>query len=288
MPRSSRPLRSCCLCVLSLALGAGTAIQADPHTRMMQATFKIVGQSKKTDGAEEAAAAFAVALPDPATSPRIALVTTAHFFDNIRGGRFKLIARRRLPGGRYEKADHPIAIADGSRGTGACRRDTEADLAVVAIARPHRLAIEPLPIETIATTEALAAVRLHPGRRVFALGYPFAIEGNQAGFPVLRGGHIASFPLQPTGPAPTFLVDMAVSEGMSGAPVYVVVRSPRSADAKGRARPLVIGTIVRQHHQVTRFNGPFERREVLHPLNLAVARSSLAIRRLLDSLCERE
>jgi hypothetical protein len=62
---------------------------------------------------------------------------------------------------------------------------------------------------------------LHPGDDVFAVGYPYGIEANDFGFPILRTGHIASFPLAPAKDVKALLVDFAVFGGNSGGPVYV-------------------------------------------------------------------
>ena len=42
-----------------------------------------------------------------------------------------------------------------------------------------------------------------------------------AGFPILRSGRVASFPLGPSTAFPTFLLDFSVFPGNSGGPVYV-------------------------------------------------------------------
>ncbi len=48
------------------------------------------------------------------------------------------------------------------------------------------------------------------------------MEANDAGFPILRSGKIASYPLLPTGQTKTFLLDFMVFKGNSGGPVYMV------------------------------------------------------------------
>jgi hypothetical protein len=48
------------------------------------------------------------------------------------------------------------------------------------------------------------------------------MESSDAGFPVLRSGKIASFPLLPTARTKTFLLDFLVFKGNSGGPVYMV------------------------------------------------------------------
>jgi hypothetical protein len=54
-----------------------------------------------------------------------------------------------------------------------------------------------LATDLLATDRELKKFRVHPGDTVAFLGYPHRVEANEAGFPVLRSGAIASFPLIP-------------------------------------------------------------------------------------------
>jgi hypothetical protein len=47
------------------------------------------------------------------------------------------------------------------------------------------------------------------------------MEGNDAGFPILRTGTIASYPILPVKNNPTFLLGFEVFGGNSGGPVYL-------------------------------------------------------------------
>jgi hypothetical protein len=61
---------------------------------------------------------------------------------------------------------------------------------------------------------------LRPGEELCCLGFPLGLESNPAGFPILRSGKIASFPVYPAKQAPTILLDMRVFGGNSGGPVF--------------------------------------------------------------------
>ena len=50
------------------------------------------------------------------------------------------------------------------------------------------------------------------------LGYPLGLDSS--GFPVLRSGRIASYPVSPSSLAKTFLLDIRVYGGNSGGPVF--------------------------------------------------------------------
>lgn len=70
-----------------------------------------------------------------------------------------------------------------------------------------------------------------PGLELKSLGYPLGNMSNDAGFPILRTGVIASYPLLPTAETKTFLFDFRVFKGNSGGSVYY-----SEAAAKGPAQ----------------------------------------------------
>jgi hypothetical protein len=59
-----------------------------------------------------------------------------------------------------------------------------------------------------------------PGDELLSLGFPRGLSANRAGFPILRVGRIASYPLSPVEAFPTFLLDFTVFPGNSGGPVF--------------------------------------------------------------------
>jgi S1-C subfamily serine protease len=85
---------------------------------------------------------------------------------------------------------------------------------------PTTADIDFLPMTVLASDKELEELEIHPGDRLFSLGFPLGVEANEAGFPILRSGNIASFPLLPTSKTKTFLFDFAVFGGNSGGPVY--------------------------------------------------------------------
>jgi len=61
---------------------------------------------------------------------------------------------------------------------------------------------------------------LHPGDELLCLGFPLGVQANEAGFPILRSGKIASYPLTPLKVVKHFLFDFKIYPGNSGGPVY--------------------------------------------------------------------
>ncbi|HEX2801611.1 MAG TPA: serine protease, partial [Phenylobacterium sp.] len=72
------------------------------------------------------------------------------------------------------------------------------------------------------------------GDEMMALGFPRGLAANPAGFPILRSGRVASFPVAPARIFPTFLLDFAVFPGNSGGPVFI---SDQSYRRRGADRP---------------------------------------------------
>jgi hypothetical protein len=88
------------------------------------------------------------------------------------------------------------------------------------IALPKDAMFEQFSTELLADDKMIEQFEIHPGDELKCLGYPLGLESNNAGFPVLRSGKIASYPLLPTASTRTFLFDFRIFKGNSGGPVY--------------------------------------------------------------------
>jgi len=97
-------------------------------------------------------------------------------------------------------------------------------------------------VDLLATDEVFIRYEIHTGDELLSLGYPFGLPANSAGFPILRSGKIASYPLIPAKKHRTFLYDVQAQSGNSGGPVYFIAssgptagptRSGRSASSPG-------------------------------------------------------
>jgi hypothetical protein len=87
---------------------------------------------------------------------------------------------------------------------------------------PTDTAIRPITPAMLADDKMLSDFDIHPGDEIKCLGFPLGVASNTAGFPILRSGMIASYPLTPTATMKTFLFDFRVFKGNSGGPVYYV------------------------------------------------------------------
>jgi hypothetical protein len=289
--------------LILLVVSATAAAVAEPHERMMKATFKVVGDSKKFADSKESVAAFAVALADneggrlgnPSASPpaspsapprngrgrKLAFITAAHFFDNVEGDRIEIVARQHYYGEDYQRVPYPVMLRGGEREIPLRHPDPNVDAAAIILDWPDRFDVQPLTLEQFGTTETIASA-VHPGRSIFSVGFPFAIESPESGFPVLRHGYVASYP-PPRAAQFTFLGDMSMSQGYSGAPVYVPEYRGGKYDFD---KPLLLGMVVGQHELTSEFKGPFETRTVRYPLDLAIIVQAAELRKLVQKALE--
>jgi hypothetical protein len=153
-------------------------------------------------------------------NPKIAhivLVTAAHVLAEITGDSASLQLRRRGQDGTYtafwyqfpiRKAGQPLYV----------KHPTE-DVAVMYADLPDEVPITGLPPDALATDKSLEEVEVHPGDEAFVLGFP-AMVSIAGGFPILRVGHIASYPLTPTKTVKQWAFDVHILNGNSGGHVY--------------------------------------------------------------------
>jgi hypothetical protein len=146
------------------------------------------------------------------------LVTGAHVLEGIAGDSAILVMRS-YTGGVWNRIPFPFRVRNAGKALWV--KHPTADVAAMYISIPIELAPQ-LSIGTslLATDQEFSEYDVHPGDQLFALGFPFCVEGN-FGFPVLRTGALASFPLVPSRSVHSFLFDFSVFEGNSGSPVYL-------------------------------------------------------------------
>src|SRR5262249_45264132 len=155
-----------------------------------KATFKF-------ENPKSTATAFLLTRPAPAAPQKAQwiLVTAGHVFESMAGDEATLQCRRKESDGVYKRA--PLKLALRKAGKPVWTKHPSADVAAIYVVPPADDTPK-LPISLLATDDSLKQCDIHPGDRLMCLGYPHRVESNDAGFPVLRNGPIASFPLLPT------------------------------------------------------------------------------------------
>ena len=189
------------------------------NTLLMHATFLIVGPKKADVTKQSFGTIFAMALPkkdDPAQGTMV-LVTAAHVLNDIGGDEATVLVRRKKSDGTYEPFDAKIAIRKNDVPLYVAHQ--AADVAVMYGNLPDEVPITGVTPEFLAADKRLENVEVHPGDEIGVLGFPLFTSA-PGGFPILRSGRIASYPLTPSKGIKGFVVDLFLYPGNSGGPAY--------------------------------------------------------------------
>ncbi|MFN3668087.1 MAG: trypsin-like serine peptidase [Brevundimonas sp.] len=184
---------------------------------LINATIQI--DQNNGDGTRRVGAAFLIDAPRPDGTPRTVLVTAHHVLDGMTGEDARVGWRIEMPGGGWRFAPEPVRIRD-AEGAPVWTRHPERDIAVMEISAPPVFARAAIPLAWLASGEDLETWQVGPGDELLTLGFPRGYASNTAGFPILRTGRIASWPLIPIQSFPVFLIDFPVFPGNSGGPVF--------------------------------------------------------------------
>ena len=216
----------------------------DLSVDLIQATVQV--EQPLGDGTRTVGTGFLINDPTPDGKPRTVLVTAAHVFNKMPGPTATIGFRVENADGSWRYAPAPLTIRD-SHGHDLWTRNPNRDVAVIAITAPPEFARAAIPEDWLATDDTFQHYALGPGDEMLALGFPEGLSANEAGFPILRSGRVASFPLQPSSAFPTFLMDFNVFPGNSGGPVYMSEGARRRPGADGvENAQFIAGMLTRQ------------------------------------------
>lgn len=196
------------------------------------------------DGVRTVGTGFLLNAPRPDGSPRTVLVTAGHVLDRMPGEQARIGWRTELGDGGWRFDPQPLDIreADQPKWT---RHPTQ-DVAVMEIAAPEAFARAAIPLAWLADSQTFDEAQVGPGDEMLSLGFPRGLSANRAGFPILRVGRIASWPLSPITAFPTFLLDFTVFPGNSGGPVFWTPTARRRASAEAVDHPYVAGVLTQE------------------------------------------
>jgi S1-C subfamily serine protease len=199
-----------------LAVDAQVQAGIEANTNVMESTFKIEGNNVFGSG-------FILARPYTQGGRqryRNVLVTAAHVLSQNDGEFVRIYFRRRTAAGTWESVPTPLRIRSGA--APLWQQHPQADVAVMYVVVPAGvLAGDGISTDKLADDAALRSYRLHPGDEVACDGFPLGAESKPFGFPILRTGRIASYPILPTAETKFFLLDFPVFPGNSGGPAYI-------------------------------------------------------------------
>jgi V8-like Glu-specific endopeptidase len=172
------------------------------------------------DGTRTVGTGFLIAETAPDGSPRTVLVTANHVLAKMPGAEARIGYRVSNPDGSWSYSPQTVKIRDAN-GAQLWTKHPSRDVAAISIKAPEAFAKSAIPLQWLAEDETFQANRIGAGDEMMALGFPRGLAANQAGFPILRSGRVASFPVAPAQVFPTFLLDFTVFPGNSGGPVFM-------------------------------------------------------------------
>jgi V8-like Glu-specific endopeptidase len=209
---------------------------------LIDATVQI--EQPIADGRRTVGTGFLLADPTPDGKPRTVLVTADHVFEKMPGDQATIGYRVQDADGAWHYAPEKITIRN--HGKPVWTRHTSRDVAAITITAPAAFAKAAIPLNWLAGDDPFRQRGLGPGDVKLALGFPQGLSANSAGFPILRSGHVASYPLGPSSAFPTFLLDFRVFPGNSGGPVYVDGDPARAAVDGTPPAPLIAGMLTQE------------------------------------------
>lgn len=236
------------------------------NTQLMESTFKIQGRGSL-------GTVFILGLPSKkdTTKAYFVMITAAHVLDSIKGDDATIFLREKREDGCFIKLPYSMKIRKEGRPLWTHHSDSTVDVAAMYVTLPQKAYMPTLlPTFFLATDSVLSDFEIHPGDELICLGYPFGFEANEAGYPILRSGRIASYPLFPTKKYKSFLYDFNVFEGNSGGPVYFFEanRNYKGGTHIGTIQ-FIAGLVVEEASLMQRTETLYETRELRYPLRLA-------------------
>lgn len=264
--------------VLGMIVSLG-AYGQDLSVLMMEATCKITGPGSVGTG-------FVMGKPDTNDTRRAfyILITADHVLQRIQGDTATLVLRETGPSNTWSRVEFPVQIRRD--GNPLWRKHPDVDVAAMFIGVPPNTVPRPLSTDLLVNDKELSEFEIHPGMELMCLGYPFGAEANPVGFPILRSGRIASYPLIPTKNTRTFLFDFTVFRGNSGGPVYFVVNDPTYAGGRhiGMSIRGIIGVVVQERNITETIQELYEKKEKTTPLRLGEVVHASFIKELVETM----
>jgi S1-C subfamily serine protease len=190
----------------------------DLSAQMMQATVQL--EQPLGDGTRTVGTGFLITETTPDGKPHTILVTANHVFDKMPGTNARVGYRIANADGSWSYSPQSLKIRD-SQGHALWTHHPTRDVAAIAITAPLAFAKAAIPEDYLAADDTFSKYAVTSGDQMMTLGFPRGLAANSAGFPILRAGRVASYPIAPAKIFPTFLLDFSVFPGNSGGPVFM-------------------------------------------------------------------
>jgi S1-C subfamily serine protease len=210
---------------------------------LMHATVQL--EQPLGDGTRTVGTGFLISDPGPDGKPRTVLVTANHVFSGMPGATARIGYRVENPDGSWNYSPKPLQIRDAG-GHQLWTHHPSRDVAAIVITAPPEFAKAAIPAQYLASDDTFSQYKVEAGDEMMALGFPRGLAANQAGFPILRAGRVASYPVAPAKIFPTFLLDFSVFPGNSGGPVFMTDQDRRREGTAGDEPEFIAGLLTQQ------------------------------------------
>jgi hypothetical protein len=196
----------------------------DLSVDLIQATVQL--EQPLGDGTRTVGTGFLINDPTPDGKPRIVLITAEHVLEKMPLGSVRIGYRVQGSDGAWRYDPQALKIRDGA-GHPLWTHHPSRDVAAITVEAPEAFARAAIPLNYLAGDDTFSKYQVGPGDELMALGFPRGLSSNAAGFPILRAGRVASYPMGPSDAVPTFLMDFSVFPGNSGGPVFMALTARR-------------------------------------------------------------
>ncbi|HEX2560943.1 serine protease [Phenylobacterium sp.] len=190
----------------------------DLSVELIHATVQL--EQPLGDGTRTVGTGFLIKAPAPDGRPRTILVTANHVLAKMPGANARIGYRFSNSDGSWSYSPQTLKIRERG-GDELWTKHPARDVAAIEVTAPPEFAKAAIPLNWLAEDDTFSKNGVAAGDQMMALGFPRGLAANQAGFPILRSGKVASFPVAPAHVFPTFLLDFTVFPGNSGGPVFM-------------------------------------------------------------------
>ena len=251
------------------------------NTGLMNATFKIEGNK----GAVGTCFVIGKRLVGQSKGVRMILVTAAHVLENIKEESATLYLREKIGENDFRKKPYQLPIRKDGKPLWV--KHPSGDVAAMYLNIPKEFSyIVVVSTDYLVIDAALKEWEIHPGDELFSLGFPFGLEANETGFPILRSGKLSSYPILPTKKTKTFLFDFEIFPGNSGGPVYFFQtnRFIKGEIHQGRVIRFIMGLVSKEWKisEEVKLLREFVRKD--YPMSLAIGINASIIQETIDLL----
>jgi hypothetical protein len=150
------------------------------------------------------------------TKASYVLITAAHVLDEIAGDTATMKFRWKKEDNSISQKDFTFAIRE--QGKALYVKHPDVDVAALYTKMPVEFQkVKMLPLALLGFDDWLTTFEIHPGDELLCLGYPLFASGAH-GYPILRSGKIASYPLVPSKENKNWLFDFRIFQATAEGP----------------------------------------------------------------------